>query len=275
MRQLLFWSPSTSCFTTFSALCYFTFCKFITLALAFGLSFKSTKQSVSSGLQDSSQCSSRSRWCFRLNGQDSFFNFQLFKSPFKSFGGRFQANQLHLVSPLPSYSTVLKSFFGKIQILVNLFTFFYFSLLSSLLFTSLRVFTLASADGHSLDSKSPQVSRTLLYIFADLNNAIVFVVSTCPLFSKSSIPFTNPLETVPRAPITVNITVTNMFQSFFIFLARSTCLSLFSLSFIFALWLAKSTLRQVLFIYFFFFFLYITRYVRLAETKWSVCIAKS
>ena len=45
------------------------------------------------------------------------------------------------------------------------------------------------------DSKSPQVSRTLLRILADLNNAVVWMVSTRPLIFKSSSPCTNPLVT--------------------------------------------------------------------------------
>ena len=78
------------------------------------------------------------------------------------------------------------------------------------------------------DSKSPQVSWTLLGILADLSNAVIWMVSTCPLISKSSNPFTNPLEIVPNAPITNGITVTFMFHSFFCSLARSRYLSLFS-----------------------------------------------
>ena len=70
------------------------------------------------------------------------------------------------------------------------------------------------------DSKSPQVSRTLLSILADHNNAVVWMVSTCPFISKSSSPFINPLVTVPRAPITIAINVTFMFHSFFNSLAR-------------------------------------------------------
>ena len=41
------------------------------------------------------------------------------------------------------------------------------------------------------DNKSPQVSRTLLDVLADLNNAIVCMISTCPLISKSSNPCIN------------------------------------------------------------------------------------
>ena len=44
------------------------------------------------------------------------------------------------------------------------------------------------------DSKSPQISRTLLSILVDLNNAVVWMVSTRPLISKSFSPCINPLE---------------------------------------------------------------------------------
>ena len=77
------------------------------------------------------------------------------------------------------------------------------------------------------DSKSPQVSRTLLSILAVLNNVVVWMVSTCPPTSKSSSPFSNPLVTVPNTPITIGIIVTFMFQSFFNSLPRSKYLSFF------------------------------------------------
>ena len=100
------------------------------------------------------------------------------------------------------------------------------------------------------DSQSPQVSRTLLSILAVLNNVVVLMVSTrLPTF-KSSSPFSNPLVTVPNAPITIGIIVTCMFHSFFNCLARSRYLSLFSHSFNIILWsagTAKSTILQVLF----------------------------
>ena len=65
------------------------------------------------------------------------------------------------------------------------------------------------------DSKFPQVSRTLLSILPDLNTTILWMVSTRSLISSS--PCTNPFLTVPRAPITIGITVTFMFHSFFQF----------------------------------------------------------
>ena len=68
-----------------------------------------------------------------------------------------------------------------------------------------------------IDSKSPQVSRTLLSILAVFNNAVVWMVSTRPPTSKSSRPFNNPLVTVPKAPIPISIIVTFIFHSFFQF----------------------------------------------------------
>ena len=75
------------------------------------------------------------------------------------------------------------------------------------------------------------------------------MVSTRPVISKFSSPCTNPLLTVPREPITIGVSVTFMFRSFFNSLARSRYLSFFSLSFNFTLWsagTAKSTILQVL-----------------------------
>ena len=110
----------------------------------------------------------------------------------------------------------------------------------------------------SLSDKSPPVSRTLLSILAVLNNVVVWMVSAHPPTSKSSSPFSNPLATIPNAPITIGMIVTCMFHSFFNSLARSRYLSFFSYSFSFILWsagTAKSTILQVLFFFFFFFFL--------------------
>ena len=68
-------------------------------------------------------------------------------------------------------------------------------------------------------SKSPQPSRTLPCILTYLNDTESWMVSTCPLISKSSGPFTNPLRIVPNAPITIGITATFMFHSLFSSLA--------------------------------------------------------
>ena len=118
---------------------------------------------------------------------------------------------------------------------------------------SSEFFKSALADGFSLelsDSKSPQVSRTRRRILAVLSNAVIWIVSTRPLTSKSSRPFNNPLVIVPKAPITIGTIVTFMFHSFFNSLAKSRYLSFFSHSFSFILWsaeTAKATILQMLF----------------------------
>ena len=83
------------------------------------------------------------------------------------------------------------------------------------------------------------ISRTLLSISADLNNAVVWIVSIRPLIFWFPSPCTNPLITVPSAPITTGITVT-FIVFFFSSLAMSRYLSLFSLPFNFTLWSAET-----------------------------------
>ena len=53
------------------------------------------------------------------------------------------------------------------------------------------------------DSKSPQVSRTLLSIVAVLSNAVIWIVSTCPPTSMSFRPFNNPVVIVAKTQITI------------------------------------------------------------------------
>ena len=80
------------------------------------------------------------------------------------------------------------------------------------------------------DSKSPQVSRTLLSILAILNNAVIWMVSISPPTPKSSRLLNNDLVTVRIAPITIGIIVTFMFHSFFQLLLK---VQVFFLLFIF------------------------------------------
>ena len=91
------------------------------------------------------------------------------------------------------------------------------------------------------DSKSSQVSRALLNILADLNHAVVWMVSARPPISNSFSLLAKYLGIVPSASITIDITVIFMFHSFLV---------LFSLSLNLTLWCARmamSTIRQVIF----------------------------
>ena len=100
------------------------------------------------------------------------------------------------------------------------------------------------------DSKSPQISRTLLSILADLNNPVVWMVFIRPLISKSSSPCTSPLMTVSRTPVTTGIIIF-IFHSFFNCLARSRYLSFFLIYFNFTLLSAKTAKSPIQQVHFF------------------------
>ena len=110
-----------------------------------------------------------------------------------------------------------------------------FTVLLLLFSTHWEFFTSVLADGFPLeflsDSKSPQVSRTLLSILAGLNNTVVWTVSTRTVISNSSSFCTNSWVTVPTTSVTICKIVTFMFSSFFDSLARSRYLSHSSYSF--------------------------------------------
>ena len=138
-------------------------------------------------------------------------------------------------------------------------------LLLLLLFYYLGVF-----HGSLSDSKCPQVTRTLLSILTDLNNAVALTVSIRPVISKPSSPCTNHLESVSRPPITISKILTFMFHSFFNSLPMSRYLT-FILSIL--LWSFRtiiSAIQQVLS-----FLLIIIRSNRLVEIRWSVFMSKS
>ena len=125
------------------------------------------------------------------------------------------------------------------------------------------------------DSKSPQVSWILLSILAVFNNAVVWMVSTCPPTSKSSRPFNNPLVTVPKAPVTIGIIVTFMFHSFFQFSSKVEVLILL-FTILSVLFCGQPGHQSPQFYKFsFFFLLIIIRSGLLAEIRWSVCMSKA
>ena len=123
------------------------------------------------------------------------------------------------------------------------------------------------------DSKSPQVSRTLLSILAVLNNVVVWTVSTRPPTSKPSSPFNNPLVTVPKAPITIGIIVTFMFHSFFQFSSKvEVFILIFTVIQFYSVFSRDSKVDNFASS---FFLLIIIRSGLLAEIRWSVCTSKS
>ena len=56
--------------------------------------------------------------------------------------------------------------------------------------------------------------RTLLSILADLNKAVVWKVTICPLISNTFSPFISPLQTVPSTLITISLSVIFMCHRF-------------------------------------------------------------
>ena len=64
------------------------------------------------------------------------------------------------------------------------------------------------------ESEFPQVSRTLLSILTNLNNTVVWMVSTCPVTCKSFNLFTNSKVSIPSISITTDITVPFIFHRF-------------------------------------------------------------
>ena len=105
------------------------------------------------------------------------------------------------------------------------------------------------------ESKSPPVTRTLLSILADLNNAVVWMISDCPLIFNSSSPLTKPLGNVTSALIIIGITVTFMFHCFFLVFGKFQVLVSLSFRLIFTQWPA-GTDKSAIWLFFFFFFFF-------------------
>ena len=77
------------------------------------------------------------------------------------------------------------------------------------------------------DNKPFQVSRTLLNILVNLNNAVIWMVLTLPLISNSLSPC-KPLETIPSALIIISITAPSCSIVFLVlWRSPSICLSFF------------------------------------------------
>ena len=123
------------------------------------------------------------------------------------------------------------------------------------------------------DSMSLEVSRTLLSILVDLNNAFVWMVLILLLISSFFSLYSKFLDSDPRAPSTVGITVTFMFYSFFFSsLSRPKYMFIFWFSFIFtrrSAGTAKSIWWQVIY----------PRYLILRQAFWlglgDLCLSKN
>ena len=121
------------------------------------------------------------------------------------------------------------------------------------------------------DSKSLQVSRTLLSILAVLRNADIWIVSTRQPTSMSSRPFDFPLVIVAKVPITIGTIVTFIFHSFFnslFFILLFTFFQFYSV-------VSRNNKVDNFANFFFFFLLIIIKSGLLAEIRWSVCMSKS
>ena len=121
------------------------------------------------------------------------------------------------------------------------------------------------------DGKSSQDSRTLLTIPANLCNAVVWMVSARPPISNSSNLFTKSLGTVPSAPITIGITVTIIFHSYFSGLTRSKYLTHISFFFFLLCGLPRrqSSLFGLVFLYSVFLFIYFISFFVSYHKVWS------
>ena len=86
--------------------------------------------------------------------------------------------------------------------------------LVTVIYNPWEFFTSALVDGLSLEFEWQQVSSSLHD--SSQYSVVVWMVSPCPLISKSSSLFNHSM-TVPRASITVGINATFMFHSFFHF----------------------------------------------------------
>ena len=143
-------------------------------------------------------------------------------------------------------------------------------LLLLLLFTPLKFFTSALADGLSLEFEWQQVSSSLQdsYQYSGCSQQCCNLdgLHSSSNFQIFQSLFYSPLVNVLSAPHTIGIILTFRFHSFFNSLASSRYLSFFSLSFSFILWLESTIL---------FFLLIAIRCGVLAEIRWSVCMSKS
>ena len=153
--------------------------------------------------------------------------------------------------------------FSKANDWIHFFKYAYSSTVGLYIIFIIIIYSFTSLPHQRQESEWQQVSSSLIdssQYSANLNNAVVWMIAILPFVSKSSSPSTNRLMTVPRAQITVGITITFKSHSFFTSLALvKVLIFLFTIIQFYSAWTSKSTIQQVPF-----FFLIITKSGRLA-----------
>ena len=132
-------------------------------------------------------------------------------------------------SPLPKPLRTIQNLLITIGITVTLMFHSFLSSIITIIITPYKFFKSALADGFSLKSEWQQVSSgiqdTSQYL-VDLNNTVFKMVLAHTSISNFSNPLIKPLGTVPSTPITIGITITFQFHSFFVlWQGLITCLS--------------------------------------------------
>ena len=165
--------------------------------MANGLVLRSESQQVSSGLQGSSQYSDRSQQCCILDGLDSISDFELFHLSFPAFGDcskRVNNNCYDCHPCVPQLSKLS----GKVQVLVSLPSVYIFTLWSVAPCEFFHTSSNMVFHWMLSDSKSLQISRSLLSIIVYFSNDVVWIVSILILLSSSSNLLSRFLKTVLR-----------------------------------------------------------------------------
>ena len=120
--------------------------------------------------------------------------------------------------PHPSLTERLIYIYIYIYIYINFYELIYFIISPSLI--PMKYTVSYRIVKRLRDSKSSQISRTLLSILAAFSNVVVLMASICPLIVKVPSPRTGLFVTVPSVSITFGITITFLIHIFFQFYCK-------------------------------------------------------
>ena len=113
------------------------------------------------------------------------------------------------------------------------------------------------------------MSRTLLSNLADLNNAVVWMVSILPPIFNCSNPHSSPLGTVAGAPTTTGITVFLIFHFFFLVLWQGLIIYLFTFFYFHSVVRWNGKIHKMTGSVFFFFLFISSRFSLLGGIRWT------